>query len=186
MKTILLPIFRQHFSQYPYLAPAFQTALCCHLEVRYLPRGENLYLGHSSIGFLATGLLKEYVRGARYRPTFMQFIDEGDCFVYLPEHYHHTYKALEPSWVLHLDLGALVTICTGERQVAHWLDEVQINHELRHALPFFLRELSDREQRIEIFLSEFGHAVTYLSMDEVCTYLHIGKARCRAFFHHLL
>lgn len=186
VKTRLLSELRYSLGREQALPVPLQAELCGHMEPLYLPRGEQLDLKSPSLGFVAFGLLKEYVRPGASRPSFVQFAERGEWFVYHPGHYRHGYRALEPCWLLQVGLDTLTGAFPRNGAMAAWLQDVHTNHELGHALPFFLRELRDSTQRIELFLEEFGHAIEYLSAREVARYLRIDEKRCRALMDKLL
>ncbi|GGH11945.1 cyclic nucleotide-binding domain-containing protein [Sphingobacterium alkalisoli] len=186
MKAYFLSLFEseqeinQHFTQRDL------HRLLAALELSYYARGTNLDIRHPSIGFVAEGLIKEYRRAAKGRPTFMQFIEKGTTFIYHPLWYNNTYKALEPSWVLHIPIEVLSATFQSHRAVANWIEQVWQIHDAGHALPFFLRELDDPKERIQIFLSECGQYMEYLSNRELSQFMAISELQSRKIFGNLL
>jgi signal-transduction protein with cAMP-binding, CBS, and nucleotidyltransferase domain len=186
MKAYFLSLFESEHEINQHFTQRDLHRLLAALELSYYSRGTNLDIRNPSIGFVAEGLIKEYRWAAKGRPTFMQFIEKGTTFIYHPLWYNNTCKALEPSWILHIPMEVLSVTVRSNRAVANWVEQVWRIHDTRHALPFFLRELDDPNERIRIFLSECGHYIAYLSIREVSQFMSISELQSRKIFGNLL
>jgi|GEM_PF-974287 len=182
IKQHLLPYFLERLRQTGILRPSDPDKLVDSLRVHYFAPGQRIEQPTPCLFFLVHGLLKEYYR-SKWRihaSSFVQLLAPDDLWIYDQHAYDFRTRALLPCWLLELPLYQLhyITHCPGTLKL--WLEQLDMCYRSNHCLSSFLQEQSDKNERIQIFLEEYGPYVDYLSNHEIAHYAGLDHRQVEA------
>ena len=190
IKERLLPYFLHRLQQSGVPRPCYPDELMNAATVQYIPPGQRIEQPIPCLFFLVHGLLKEYYRNDRslYPSTLVQLLMPDDIWLYNQSAYKFRTRTLMPSWLLQIPMEQLYCIVRSPRNLRSWLSEQEMIYAAKHCLSDFIKLQSNRDERIHLFLEEYGPYVDYLSNNEIHHYTglddaKIDKLRNRAFLY---
>ncbi|WP_286776761.1 hypothetical protein [Sphingobacterium sp. UBA2074] len=147
------------------------------LQIHYLSPGQRIEQPAPQLFILIHGLLKEYERSSRKREpsSFVQLLMPDTIWLYNQSAYHFRTRALMPSWLLSLEPSYLHYILNHPQKLKLWLEEHELCYRSKHYLSEFLKTHSSSEDRIHLFLEEYGPYVDFLSDNEISLYTGINS-----------
>jgi hypothetical protein len=190
IKERLLPYFLHRLQQSGVPQPCYPDELMNASTVHYIPPGQRIEQPIPCLFFLAHGLLKEYYRNGRslYPSTLVQLLMPDDIWLYNQSAYKFRTRTLMPSWLLQIPMEQLYCIVKSPHKLRSWLSEQEMIYAAKHCLSDFIQQQSNRDERIHLFLEEYGPYIDYLSNNEIRHYTglddaKIDKLRNRAFLY---
>jgi len=80
-----------------------------------------------------------------------------------------------PTWLLSLEPSYLHYILNQPQKLKLWLENHEVCYRSKHYLSEFLKTHSNSEDRIHLFLEEYGPYVDFLSDNEISLYAGINS-----------
>ncbi|MEN5379076.1 hypothetical protein [Sphingobacterium kitahiroshimense] len=181
IKAQLLPYFFHRLKELGLRNCQHVAELTACIQVHYLAPGQRLEQPCPSLFFLAHGLIKEYHRTKRsIEPSsLIQLVTPDTCWIYDQICFRFYTKALAPTWLLEIPLDKLHLISTDQKEFSQWRANIDLFYSSKHYLSEFIRQLSDRHERMHYFLEEYAPYIDYLSDNEISVFtnLHDGQLR---------
>lgn len=160
------------------------------LQLHYLSPGQRIEQHEPRLFILIHGLLKEYYRSSRsLQPSsLVQLLMPDTIWFYNQSANHFRTRALMPSWLLSLEPSHLHYIINHPEKLRLWIEENEVCYRSKHYFSEFLKTRSSWEDRIHLFLEEYGPYVDFLSDNEISLYTGINsktvqKLRKKAFLY---
>ncbi|MEN5054537.1 hypothetical protein [Sphingobacterium kitahiroshimense] len=181
IKAQLLPYFFHRINELGIRCCPNKNELTASIRVHYLAPGQRLEHPHPSFFFLVHGLVKEYHRTKRsIEPSsLIQLLAPDTCWIYDQVCFRFYTKALAPTWLLEIPLDKLQLICTDIVVFSRWRENIDLLYSSKHYLSEFLRQLSDRNERLHYFLEEYGPYIDYLSDNEISVFTNLYGEQLR-------
>ncbi|KKX47297.1 MULTISPECIES: hypothetical protein [Sphingobacterium] len=181
IKARLLPYFFLRLKELGIQCCSHEQELIASIQVHYLKPGQRLEHPQASLFFLVHGLIKEYHRTKRsIEPSsLIQLLTPDTCWIYDQIYFRFYTKALAPTWLLEIPLDKLHMISTDVAEFNQWRANIDLLYGSKHFLSEFLRQLSDRHERLHYFLEEYAPYIDYLSDNEIAVFTNLSDAQLR-------
>lgn len=181
IKAQLVPYFFHRLKELGIRCCPHKHELTASIEVHYLAPGQRLEHPHPSLFFLVHGLIKEYHRTKRsIEPSsLIQLLTPDTCWIYDQVCFRFYTKALAPTWLLEIPLDRLHLITADAAEFNQWLENIDLFYSSKHYLSEFLRQLSNRNERLHYFLEEYAPHIDYLSDNEIAVFTNLSGGQLR-------
>lgn len=181
IKAQLVPYFFHRLKELGIRCCPHKHELTASIEVHYLAPGQRLENPHPSLFFLVHGLIKEYHRAKRsIEPSsLIQLLTPDTCWIYDQVCFRFYTKALAPTWLLEIPLDKLHLITADAAEFNQWLKNIDLFYSSKHYLSEFLRQLSNRHERLHYFLEEYAPYIDYLSDNEIAVFTNLSGGQLR-------
>jgi len=144
------------------------------VESREVAPGKSIVRHTGDLGYVVTGVLKEYNVHQRDSPAVVNFLSDGDVFINWPYTATQYLKAVVPTTVWLLPEAALTHILHQFPETQRIYDGLSFEYAERLAFRPFLLEHRETALRIALFKRAFRPVLPYLRYRDIANYTMIS------------